>query len=581
MMDNLAWTPWGSIPSVFCLNPNSRKCEDTDLDDEDNHFSLLSLLDKAHTINSINENTLKDIKSRTDQEVITHNQYTLKPKKLNGKIGMEDELFAIVNKTRTRKINDIITAWKYSGEPLRKERIAIGNFIDINLENFEDLNRLQRDYGLLLDQYSRILRDETESRDAVEGVLSNMEKLRLAIEDLYEETLSVEDDVDNNDEIRECLKILSRDMKKLQKKFPGLYLSLNGIAYERKQHIPESTTLTTPHNLSELYSNLNGIDEETKLESIPKFDDCSTLTCKHTLSEHNGVIFALQPYLLNDKQYLASASGDKTIKLWDLSNNCVVATLKGHTETVRSLALYTHGGEKMLVSGSRDNTIKLWKLSNNSNTQTLTGHSGNISSLTIFEKERDIFLVSGSADMSIKIWNLDNLDLIASIKAHQNVVYALSTYYLDGKPYLVSGGHDCKIKIWNLDDKSLVRSLVENISEIYSLVVVDCDYEKILASGDSKGQIKLWNLKNYECLGTIKARSGVVWSLEVHHCQSKVCLICPGNGKSIMVWDMMNRTVMATLSNDTIINKLRVFMIGDQGCLATGDSNGNIKLWME
>jgi WD40 repeat protein len=59
-----------------------------------------------------------------------------------------------------------------------------------------------------------------------------------------------------------------------------------------------------------------------------------------------------------DGKTLASGSGDKTIKLWDVKTGKERATLQGHTHGVMSVAYSPDG--KTLASGSYDKTIKLW-----------------------------------------------------------------------------------------------------------------------------------------------------------------------------------------------------------------------------
>ena len=61
----------------------------------------------------------------------------------------------------------------------------------------------------------------------------------------------------------------------------------------------------------------------------------------------------------NDK-LIASASQDKTIKIWNSSDLQSVLTLSGHKKGVWDIAFSPY--EKVLVSGSGDELIKTWNL---------------------------------------------------------------------------------------------------------------------------------------------------------------------------------------------------------------------------
>jgi F-box and WD-40 domain protein 1/11 len=55
-----------------------------------------------------------------------------------------------------------------------------------------------------------------------------------------------------------------------------------------------------------------------------------------------------------DSTYIVSASGDRTIKVWDANTCEFIKTLSGHTRGVACLQ-YKDG---LIVSGSSDNTIR-------------------------------------------------------------------------------------------------------------------------------------------------------------------------------------------------------------------------------
>lgn len=59
-----------------------------------------------------------------------------------------------------------------------------------------------------------------------------------------------------------------------------------------------------------------------------------------------------------DGRQLASASEDKTVKLWSVASGTLLKTLKNHTATVRSVVFYPNGDQ--LASGSHDETLSIW-----------------------------------------------------------------------------------------------------------------------------------------------------------------------------------------------------------------------------
>lgn len=83
-----------------------------------------------------------------------------------------------------------------------------------------------------------------------------------------------------------------------------------------------------------------------------------TWVCVQTLAGHRSWVrsVAISP----DGQFLASGSGDKTVKLWHMKTGKLLHTLVSHAGWVRSVAISADG--QIVASCSNDKTIKLWHL---------------------------------------------------------------------------------------------------------------------------------------------------------------------------------------------------------------------------
>lgn len=101
---------------------------------------------------------------------------------------------------------------------------------------------------------------------------------------------------------------------------------------------------------------------------------------------------------------MLSASDDSTIKLWDMDNNFnLIRTLDDHLNYVMMLSLNPRD-PNTFASASQDKTLKVWTLST-SNTKanyTLTGHQAGLNCVDYFKGDKP-YLISGADDRSLSI----------------------------------------------------------------------------------------------------------------------------------------------------------------------------------
>ncbi|KAH7398612.1 hypothetical protein BKA66DRAFT_407517 [Pyrenochaeta sp. MPI-SDFR-AT-0127] len=119
--------------------------------------------------------------------------------------------------------------------------------------------------------------------------------------------------------------------------------------------------------------------EEPKWISIKPAMGDSWGACLLTLEGHSHLIQSSVAFSHESTQ-LASASRDRTVKIWDTSSGARLHNLRGHSDWVCSVA-FSHDSTQ-LASASRDRTVKIWDTSSGACLQTLEGHSHSIRSVT-------------------------------------------------------------------------------------------------------------------------------------------------------------------------------------------------------
>ena len=288
--------------------------------------------------------------------------------------------------------------------------------------------------------------------------------------------------------------------------------------------------------------------------------------CILTLRGHSRWItsIAISP----DGKTLASASLDKTVKVWDLNTGDLLFNLTGHSREVNAVAISPDGS--MVVSGSDDDTIKIWHLQTGKLIRTLKEHARDVNS--VFISRNGEILVSGSEDRTVKVWQLASGDLLQTLQGRAGMIKSV-TASPDGQT-VVSGGLDDKIKLWNADKGQLLHTLTGHFGSVNSVTIGPVG--QILASGSKDRTVKLWNFETGELLHTLTGHRDAVNSVKIS--PNGQTLVSGSNDASIRLWKISTGELIGVLPDRSQAVE-SVAIAADGLLLASGGKDNTVKVW--
>ena len=147
-----------------------------------------------------------------------------------------------------------------------------------------------------------------------------------------------------------------------------------------------------------------------------------------------------------NNQYLATASHDTSVAVWNTENGERISTFLEHDSRVTTVTFSPNGTQ--IASGDAGGMIYLWDINRPGEATLLAGHSGRVSDLAF--SPDGTRLTSASSDTDLIIWNVADGARVKTLQNHVNRVTAVQ-YTPDGE-YIVSGDADGTVYVWDAQD---------------------------------------------------------------------------------------------------------------------------------
>lgn len=197
---------------------------------------------------------------------------------------------------------------------------------------------------------------------------------------------------------------------------------------------------------------------------------------------------------------LLTTSDDMSVRCWDWSRNWLrVASFEGHIHYVM-MAQWHPTDPHLFASASLDRTIKVWAVSSSALGKggatgtvvtkphiSLTGHDAGVSCLAYSCSGEKPYIVSGGEDSTVRVWDYQTKHCVSTLLGHNGTV--LSVMMHPSLPLIISGGDDGSVILWHAGTFRKELVLNYNMGRVWGLA---CDLaSNVVAVATDEGTIAL------------------------------------------------------------------------------------------
>lgn len=262
-------------------------------------------------------------------------------------------------------------------------------------------------------------------------------------------------------------------------------------------------------------------------------------------------------------QTLASASWDKTIKVWQ-PDGTLLHTLMGHDDAVWSVNYSPDG--KYLVSASRDQTVKVWQVADGKEVVTLSRHEDWVACVTFSPDGKTI--ASMGWDGTLKLWSLTGQEL-DSFPTHDAPVVAIS-FSPDGKS-LVTASYDGTAKLWDLQGNKQQTFPGHTSWVMYATFSPD---GQRVATASRDGTAKLWDLDGKEIL-TLRGHQDTVAGVVFYPTGDRIATT--SWDQTIRLWNLQGEELQVLRGHTNAV--VAAHFSRDGAMLVSGGEDATVRLW--
>ena len=247
-------------------------------------------------------------------------------------------------------------------------------------------------------------------------------------------------------------------------------------------------------------------------------------------------------------------------------------TLRGHTGAVTSIDFSPDGN--FIASASNDSSVKIWEVQSGQICHTLHGHNGSVNAVSF--SPGGSLLASASSDKTIKIWEMPSGKLLKTLHGPQNCIMGMKslTWNPYGTKLVCACGAWAAPVAWEVGSSEGLKAITD---EVNASMVVYSPNGSCLALVASTEKVYLFRSNKLEQIPKAKG-SVIAFDPDGHLLAVANDYIFWSSYKRITIWDIESGQRIAKLKGHPKHIKCLAFD-PETSFLASGSKDRRIALW--